>query len=787
MTAISAKKESLVNDLIANQDGVSFAKTTSTIQLKNGESIQQEKYLLYKNKIRLRGGEYTINIANDTDGFVNGFFAPISSEGFEESYNMETCMKLAIEQFNESHQVKKASEISMGIVDTAYAVYYYDYVQQQYRPAYQVQIRSKDGAYSENVFISAATGKFLGSENRVCTINFTGTAQTRYSGTRSIVTDATTGAGPFRLQETRGANNVLIRTRNMNHQTGLTNVTEFSDNDNTWTAAEHGTDQAALDAHWGAETVLDYWLNVHSRNSINGSGMAIESYVHLGTNVFNAYWSENAMKYGDGLGGTNPLTSLDICAHEFGHGIDQFTGDLLYEKESGALDEGFADIWGACIEAWAKSTGSPWLMGEEVSGGPLRDMANPNAFSQPDTYLGTYWVSQTGCSPNYGNDYCGVHKNSGVLNFWFYLLSEGGTGTNDIGNAYNVSGVGINTAADIAYATKQLAGGTTDYATCRSLSIQAATTLFGANSCQTIAVTNAWYAVGVGAAYSGNGGFSISGSTTVCTSATYSIPNLPTGATVTWSASPSGYVTLSPSGNSVTVAKTTNGTVTLTATVTTACASFGISKTLYVGVLNASLVSVGGDNNIVPNQPGNYVSFYNGIKVCGNMTPAGITSVNWSSSPSGTGMGGSMACDGDFVPTNGGYRFSWPSTGTKYVYASVTNACGSSGNSAAYVVYVNTSGSGYYLLSPNPVSSASDINIAPVSNSLSAKSADGAAVSAVTRASLYEMTGSLKKEVRYAPNTYTGKLRLPNLAPGSYFVVLDLKDGTQERHTVIVK
>ena len=79
-------------------------------------------------------------------------------------------------------------------------------------------------------------------------------------------------------------------------------------------------------------------------------------------------------------------------------------------------------------------------------------MANPNEFGQPDTYEGTYWVDVNGCVPNSNtNDNCGVHTNSGVQNFWFYLLCEGGSGTNDNGDAYSVTGIGLDEGGEIAY------------------------------------------------------------------------------------------------------------------------------------------------------------------------------------------------------------------------------------------------------------------------------------------------------------------------------------------------
>ncbi len=590
----TAKTEAgaIIRELTGSTGGISYVIKTLDVPSKRNLKIQQEKYQLYKNGIKLRGGEYIINFVNDTVRFIHGFFALVSDEAF--ANNAQTGAELALKHFNTSHGISDTANGSAGVADTLTQVYYYDNATEKFRAAWQVQVTSKNGAYSENVFISATTGEFLGTENLICSINFPGTAQTQYNGTRNIVTDAPTAAGPFRLQETR--NGVMIRTRNMNHLNDLTNVTDFTDNDNNWTTTEHGNDRAALDAHWGAEMVFDYWQNVHGRNSIDGNGMTVESYVHWDVpndpDDFNASWSpsQNAMRYGDGLSGTNPLTSLDICAHEFGHGIDQYTGDLLYERESGALDEGFADIWGASVEAWVDPTKNRWLIGEEILSIPIRNMANPNAFGQPDTYLGTNWVNQTGCTPSNANDGCGVHTNSGVLNFWYFLLSQGGTGTNDIGNTYNVTGLGINTAEEIAYATKLLLNSSNaNYPLARNISIQATTNLFGANSCEVKTVTDAWFAVGVGPAYNGTLGASLTGPSLVCTSEeTFTLNNVPSGATVTWQATPANlFATSSGSGTIPALAaanSSTSGAGTLTFTITAGCGnSVQMQKAVWAG------------------------------------------------------------------------------------------------------------------------------------------------------------------------------------------------------------
>jgi len=79
--------------------------------------------------------------------------------------------------------------------------------------------------------------------------------------------------------------------------------------------------------------------------------------VHYGGAEYeNAYWDGTAMVYG---GGANPFTSVDICAHEVGHAVTQYTANLVYSGESGALNDGFSDIWGACVEYYADPTKKP--------------------------------------------------------------------------------------------------------------------------------------------------------------------------------------------------------------------------------------------------------------------------------------------------------------------------------------------------------------------------------------------------------------------------------------------
>lgn len=325
--------------------------------------------------------------------------------------------------------------------------------------------------------------------------------------------------------------------------------------DNIWNSAEHrkdefsttsvypvanekNNDDVALDAHWGAEVVLDYWKNVHNRLSYDDKGTKVFNYVHFGDAYDNAFWNGTAMTYGDGSyqGGTNPngsfapLTSMDVCAHEIGHGVCEFTADLVYARESGAMNEGFSDIWAAAVENYVLTqidgnlNFDTWGIGEQIDerdGGlppgdansrALRWMDSPKTAGDPDSYGGENWINPECGTPTLANDQCGVHTNSGVLNKWYYLLVAGSgqtispgfnkpgaeDGITDAGNTYSVTGLGFDKASKITYIAETMLSPNAKFAEMRETSILVAQTLFGIGSFEEEQTTNAWYGVDVG-------------------------------------------------------------------------------------------------------------------------------------------------------------------------------------------------------------------------------------------------------------------------------------------------
>ena len=365
-----------------------------------------------------------------------------------------------------------------------------DYSSDLYRVAYKMNIYAQEPLSRQIIYVDAITGEIVQSIEQIHVADIQGTATTGYSGTQTITTDQVS-TNNFRLRESGRGNGV--ETYNMQQGTTYGNAVDFTDSDNNWNNANAQFDEYATDAHWGAEMTYDYLLNEHSRNSIDNMGFKLRSYIHYNVAYNNAFWDGARMTYGDGNG--SPLTSIDVAGHEISHGLTSNTANLIYNAESGALNESFSDIFGTAVERYGRPGNWDWLMGEDL-GTAFRSMSNPNSKGDPDTYFGNNWASLS------GGDNGGVHTNSSVQNYWFYLLSDGGTGTNDNGDVYNITGIGFNDAEDVAFRNLTVyLSSTSTFADARFFAIQSAVDLYGACTPKVGQVTDAWHAVGVGPKY----------------------------------------------------------------------------------------------------------------------------------------------------------------------------------------------------------------------------------------------------------------------------------------------
>lgn len=257
-------------------------------------------------------------------------------------------------------------------------------------------------------------------------------------------------------------------------------------------------------AHLG--TTYSCYSTLFGRDSYNGAGAQLRSTVHYSTNYVNAYWNGTQMVYGDGDGvQSGPLgRDLDVTVHELTHAVTSSESNLVYSNESGALNEGMSDIFAAVCESWNRLSmgvdADVWKIGEDIwtpatAGDALRYMANPTQDGSskdyyPERYVGT-------------QDNGGVHWNSGIFNLYFKLFVTGGTHPR-AKTTTNVTGVGMSQAAQVVYrAQTTYFTSSTNFASAKTYTAQAATDLYGA----TVAASSndAWTAVGVGSGGGGGG------------------------------------------------------------------------------------------------------------------------------------------------------------------------------------------------------------------------------------------------------------------------------------------
>ncbi|MHC0445363.1 M4 family metallopeptidase [Flavobacterium sp. 3-218] len=382
----------------------------------------------------------------------------------------------------------------------------------EYHLAWKYDIFATNPQSSQTIYVDANTGKVILKidlsrdvhTDKVKTAGVspsTGKAKARYAGNVTFGTKQY--ADGYRLETDQGKFAVPIYTLNMNHADFPSDdvLTEYIDEDNNWNDLYNKDhDEAAIDIHWGLQKTIDYYEEKFNRNSVDDKGMTIFGIAHLGTNVENASWTGGWAQFGDG--DNTPYVSLGITGHELTHAVTQFSADLIYQGESGAMNESFSDIFGVSIEFYAgkDSKNDIWLLGDELySHGSLRSMSDPKAQNQPDTYGGTNWANPS----NTAYDNGGVHINSGITNYWFYLLVEGGEGVNDLNNSYSIKPIGLAKAEKIAYVTlTEYLSPSSNFEDMRRASLMATEDLYGLGSEEYKQVTNAWYAIGVGSAYS---------------------------------------------------------------------------------------------------------------------------------------------------------------------------------------------------------------------------------------------------------------------------------------------
>jgi len=258
-------------------------------------------------------------------------------------------------------------------------------------------------------------------------------------------------------------------------------------------------DKSPVSAHHNAGKVISFYKNVFQRDSLDNNGMDVHSFTHFDLNYNNAFWSGGVMIYGDGDGEEFTYLSgdLDVVGHEMTHGVIEYTADLAYHNQSGALNESMADVFGVLISTYDKYNvanrgtwkfdSADWVVGDDIytpniQGDALRSLKDPTLYGQPAHMTEYYELADTK-----DEDWGGVHINSGIPNK----------------AAYNIaSNIGMDKTAKIYYrALTQYMHPDTNFQQAAYCLVQAAADLYGKGSNEITVIKNSFASTGV--AYKG--------------------------------------------------------------------------------------------------------------------------------------------------------------------------------------------------------------------------------------------------------------------------------------------
>jgi Zn-dependent metalloprotease/outer membrane protein W len=298
------------------------------------------------------------------------------------------------------------------------------------------------------------------------------------------------------------------RQKTYDARNGVLATFTATDTDNHWTLVTSDRaspgQPALVDAEYYAQVTDGYLRDTHGLDWIADCGHAtMQSVVHYDRDYVNAFWDGSSVVFGDGDGFVAREFSgaLDVVAHETTHGVTECTSALLYQDESGALNESFSDMLGSATEFYAAQRGldpaapPDWTIGEDIyllSSSGFRSMSDPAENLDPDHYS----ERQIG-----GDDNGGVHTNSGIPNHAFYLLVNGGRNAGEAqGHPHSgplVAGIGLAAAERIFFPAFTGLAENATMCDARAATETVATALFGAGSAEKLSTTDAWLAVGL--------------------------------------------------------------------------------------------------------------------------------------------------------------------------------------------------------------------------------------------------------------------------------------------------
>jgi bacillolysin len=424
------------------------------------------------------GNEYIVHFNNEGEVYaVNGTF---DSKARDKKFD-----KTKFINGSKAINIAKSQVVFDELQMEPTAKLYLYQIKDDYIPVYEVRLNFISPEPADfHIFVDAVTGKVVDSFNRLANVAATGTGVGVLGDTKTLNLDKVTTTTKVRGKPVTSTEyqmkditkTAIITTYSANYGTKIPGLVVAS-------TSNVINDRAAVDAHFYAGIVYDYYKTKFNRNSIDGLNMAIKSTVHYKTNYNNAGWTGTQMIYGDGDGVQfAPLSgALDVIGHEITHGVDEHEANLVYKDQPGALNESLSDTFGAFIEFYSEGSNGDWLLGEDVTtpniaGDALRSISDPTLYGDP-AHMNDYLYTTA--------DYGGVHTNSGIPNKASYLITT------------NPS-IGLEKAEKIYYrALTAYLTSTSNFHDARMALSQSAQDLYGISGAEYNAVISAWNSVGV--------------------------------------------------------------------------------------------------------------------------------------------------------------------------------------------------------------------------------------------------------------------------------------------------
>jgi len=461
--------------------GLSNETTFRLIKKIDGKgNFNHYRYKQFYKNLPVYGMSYILHEREGKVSHSNGSYLPNIHLSVQAKIQKLHAIKIAM-QHMEISKYEKSTEPHLHIVDAQYPKN-----SLEYRLAYVFTLESRHPYLKREFIIDAQSGEVINSFDKVFDVAVEGKGLTTYYGEQSFTTDSI-APSQFKLHDSSRGDGI----------TTFTDINgtpeELEDEDNFWDLSNIDHGSTAIDVHWGTQKFWDMLLAKLNWEGLDDAGKSMNPIVQIlsGSDFANAQWDgENAL-FGNGDCFYNSLTSLDVIGHEFTHGIIQETANLIPRSESGAINESICDVMGKCLEYFEDTDNFTWSLGEKFLDSPFalpfRNMSNPHEFEDPNFYQGEYWRD------------CGtIHYNAGVGNYWFYLLANGGSGVNEIGQPYTINGIGIEEAMQIVFST--LTGYLTEnsrYYEYYLASLQATEDIYGPGAVEIDLVRDAWNAVGV--------------------------------------------------------------------------------------------------------------------------------------------------------------------------------------------------------------------------------------------------------------------------------------------------